>query len=118
MNLVCVHKGLPLPGSSVEHNHPRDIEKAALDHPDINFIVYHSGFKVANYELPPGDGYIQEGGYLPWTTDLVRMREANPGMTKRVHGTGNDLRPYRHKRIRTCVRISWARFSRPMARIT
>ena len=81
MNLVCVHKGLPLPGSSMEHNHPRDIEKAALDHPDINFIIYHSGFKVANYELPPGDGYIQEGGYLPWTTDLVRMREANSDMT-------------------------------------
>lgn len=81
MNLVCVHKGLPLPGSPLEHNHPRDIEKAARDHPDINFIIYHSGFKAANYELPPGDGYIQEGGYLPWTTDLVRMREANPGMT-------------------------------------
>lgn len=81
MDLVCVHKGLPLPGSSLEHNHPRDIEKAARDHPDINFIIYHSGFKAANYELPPGDGYIQEGGYLPWTTDLVRMREANPDMT-------------------------------------
>lgn len=78
---VCVHKGLPLPGSDIKGTHPADMKKAALDHPEIDFIVYHSAFKAANYELPPGDAFIGENGYLEWTTDLVRDREANPGMT-------------------------------------
>lgn len=81
LTTVCVHKGLPLPGTDVSYTHPRDMKKAALDNPDINFVVYHSGFKAANYELPPGDEYIGKDGYLAWTTDLVRDREANPSMT-------------------------------------
>ena len=78
---ICVHKGLPLPGSSPEFTHPRDIKKAALDHPDLNFIIYHAGFKAANYELKSEDEYIGQDGYLAWTTDLVRAREENPRMT-------------------------------------
>jgi hypothetical protein len=31
---VCVHKGLPL-GPVADHNHPRDIIKAAKDFPEI-----------------------------------------------------------------------------------
>jgi len=81
VNVFCVHKGLPLPGSNVEYTHPRDIRKAALDHPDLNFVVYHSGFKAANYELPPGDAFVGPDGYLAWTTDLCRDRIANPKMT-------------------------------------
>jgi len=79
---ICVHKGLPLPHSNVEYTHPRDIKKAALDYPDLNYIIYHSGFKAANYELPPtADEYIGEDGYLAWTTDLVRDRLETPSMT-------------------------------------
>ena len=78
---ICVHKGLPLPGSSVEYTHPRDVKKAALDHPDMTFVIYHSGFKSANYELPPGDQFVGPDGYLAWTTDLCRDRIANPKMT-------------------------------------
>jgi hypothetical protein len=39
----AVHKGLPIPGFDVEHNHPRDIGVVAKDYPNANFIVYHSG---------------------------------------------------------------------------
>jgi hypothetical protein len=38
----AVHKGLPIPGFDVEHNHPRDIGPVARDYPEANFIVYHS----------------------------------------------------------------------------
>ena len=41
---ICAHKGLPAPGFSAEHCHPKDIMKAALDFPDLNFLVYHAGF--------------------------------------------------------------------------
>ena len=78
---VCVHKGLPLPGSSVEYTNPRDIKKAALDFPELNFIIYHSGYRYANYELPPGEAGVGGDGYLEWTSDLVRDRRENPSMT-------------------------------------
>jgi predicted TIM-barrel fold metal-dependent hydrolase len=41
---ICLHKGLPLQGGVEEYWHPRDIERAARDFPDLNFIVYHSAF--------------------------------------------------------------------------
>src|SRR5262249_20708602 len=42
---ICLHKGLPFPRTLEGPWHPRDIEKAARDFPDLNFIVYHSGLK-------------------------------------------------------------------------
>lgn len=81
VTVFCVHKGLPLPGSDIDYTHPRDMKKASLDHPDLSFVVYHSGFKAANYELPPGDDFVGPDGYLAWTTDLCRDRIANPKMT-------------------------------------
>ena len=41
---TCLHKGLPLQGGVYEFWHPRDVERAAKDFPDLNFIVYHSAF--------------------------------------------------------------------------
>ena len=38
---VCVHKGL---GEQSEFSSPADIGRAALENPDINFVVYHSGW--------------------------------------------------------------------------
>ncbi len=42
---LCVHKGLPLGAFNEKACTPLDIEKAAKDWPDLNFIVYHSGFR-------------------------------------------------------------------------
>ncbi len=55
--VVACHKGLggPIPDASVAAASPRDIGPAALAYPDINFVVYHSG-----YELNP-EG--EEGPY-------------------------------------------------------
>ena len=41
---LCVHKGLPLGVFNEKACTPLDLEKAAKDWPDLNFIVYHSGF--------------------------------------------------------------------------
>jgi len=41
---ICLHKGLPLQGGVEEFWHPRDIERAASDFPDLNFIIYHAAF--------------------------------------------------------------------------
>jgi predicted TIM-barrel fold metal-dependent hydrolase len=42
LNIVNTHKGLRLGIFDPEHIHPRDVPKAALDWPDINFVIYHS----------------------------------------------------------------------------
>lgn len=78
---VCVHKGLPLFGFNEEHCHPKDIAKAAADFPDLNFIVYHSGFK----SLTGGAGLkrekLLEDNTVDWVTDLCKMRKKNPKLT-------------------------------------
>jgi predicted TIM-barrel fold metal-dependent hydrolase len=57
--VIAVHKGLggPIPDASVAAASPRDIGPAAAAFPDVNFLVYHSG-----YERNP-DG--EEGAYDP-----------------------------------------------------
>lgn len=43
--IVCVHKGFAgVGGGSPEFASPVDIGPAALEHPDLSFVVYHSGF--------------------------------------------------------------------------
>ncbi len=57
--IVCAHKGLggPIPEASVAAASPRDIGPAAAAHPDLRFVVYHSG-----YERDP---HGAEGRYDP-----------------------------------------------------
>src|SRR5260370_38215825 len=50
---LCVHKGLPLSAFNEKGCTPLDLEKAAKDWPDLNFIVYHSGFR--------GFGWLAKG---------------------------------------------------------
>jgi len=45
INVVNTHKGLRLGIFDREHIHPRDLAKAALDWPQINFVIYHSAFE-------------------------------------------------------------------------
>ena len=56
--VVAAHKGLggPIPDASVAAASPRDIGPAAVAFPDIDFVVYHSG-----YERDPVG---QEGPYV------------------------------------------------------
>jgi len=78
---ICLHKGLALGIFNEEHCHPRDIGKAARDFPDLNFIIYHSGFKSLEEALPAaGDGF-QASAYVPWVSDLCRWRKQNPDTT-------------------------------------
>jgi predicted TIM-barrel fold metal-dependent hydrolase len=56
VRLVCAHKGI---SRLVDNGSPRDVGPAARLFPDIDFVVYHSG-----YELPI-DGAPPEGPYRP-----------------------------------------------------
>ena len=41
---ICIHKGIPFGPKSFEHSLCDDVGKAARLYPDMNFIIYHSGF--------------------------------------------------------------------------
>jgi predicted TIM-barrel fold metal-dependent hydrolase len=61
--VVAVHKGIggPIPGASITTSSPRDVGPAARAFPDIDFLVYHSGYE------PDPDG--EEGPYVPGAAD-------------------------------------------------
>jgi len=43
VNLIGVHKGVPLGPQHVEHTQTWDMDGAAENFPDINFVIYHVG---------------------------------------------------------------------------
>ena len=49
---ICVHKGLPFGRQSYRHSLCTDIGPAAKMFPDVNFLVYHSGFISGQSEGP------------------------------------------------------------------
>lgn len=77
---IAVHKGLPLPGWEIEHSSPRDVEKAAKDFPDLNFLIYHAGFKGVRDALPAVEDDFKTKTNIPWITDLCEMQKRNPQM--------------------------------------
>ena len=55
---IAIHKGLAFGPQSFEHSLCSDIGEAAKRHPDINFILYHSGLDIPTKEeaFTPGEG--------------------------------------------------------------
>jgi predicted TIM-barrel fold metal-dependent hydrolase len=52
---ICVHKGLPFGQRGYQFSTSRDVGPVAARYPDMNFLVYHSGF----------DPRVREGPYDP-----------------------------------------------------
>lgn len=50
--IICVHKGLSLPGLKYKYSSPEDMGRIAKRYPDVTFIVYHSGFESGHPEGP------------------------------------------------------------------
>ncbi|NND45436.1 MAG: amidohydrolase family protein [Xanthomonadales bacterium] len=49
---ICIHKGIPFGRDSYEHSLCDDIGVVAKAYPDVNFLVYHSGFVPGQAEGP------------------------------------------------------------------
>jgi predicted TIM-barrel fold metal-dependent hydrolase len=78
---ICAHKGLPAPGFSGEHCDPKDIMKAAPDFPDLNFLVYHSGFRGLDQELVGAvRSEFAASSAVPWVSELCEWKKKNPGI--------------------------------------
>ena len=82
LRVFSVHKGYASQSRTLGHlAHPGDVEKAALDHPDLTFVVYHSGVKHGPGEEDAFKAmYDPETGDFEWHADLMRWKERNPGM--------------------------------------
>jgi uncharacterized protein len=80
---VCVHKGLPLGAFNEKACTPHDVEKAALDWPDLNFIIYHSGFRGTFWAgSGTGEKVVDKNNTdpqeIPWISDIFRILKKNP----------------------------------------
>ena len=78
---VCVHKGLfplfaekALPHLAADAA-VADVGKAAKDWPQLNFVIYHSGYR--HLGGPPSEGVEEweKTGRLSWLTDLAEIPE-------------------------------------------
>ena len=49
---ICIHKGIPFSRRSYQHSLCDDIGIVAKQFPDINFLIYHSGFIPGEPEGP------------------------------------------------------------------
>ncbi|MGH9555522.1 MAG: amidohydrolase family protein [Terriglobales bacterium] len=78
---ICLHKGLPLFLHEAEYYSPADVVKASRDFPDLNFLLYHSGFKSLQEAKPAVDSGLKQTSYIPWVSDLCDWRRKNPHMT-------------------------------------
>lgn len=74
---ICLHKGLPFPGDPNRWS-PMDVPRAALDFPNMNFLIYHSGFRDVEEVLPAARERFQKISYIPWTSDLCAWKKKNP----------------------------------------
>jgi len=77
---VCIHKGLFPP--SVEKSFPNllayanvsDVAKAAKDWPQLNFIIYHGGYRwTGNGGVEGAWAQFEKTGRIDWITDLAEI---------------------------------------------
>ena len=73
---ICIHKGLPFPGFPLRYAGCEDVGRAARMFPDVEFLIYHSGFVAGR----------DEGPYTPETADL-----GIDSLIKSLHD--NDIAP-------------------------
>jgi predicted TIM-barrel fold metal-dependent hydrolase len=93
---LCFHKGLPLGAFNEEACKVDDIAKAARDWPDLNFIIYHSGFRgFGNTSKGTGrrvdDPRKDEPQEVPWTSDLLRDLRRTPEIENVYFELGNTF---------------------------
>jgi hypothetical protein len=83
LKVFSVHKGYASQSRTLGHlAHPADVERAALDHPDLTFIIYHSAIKHG-----PGEPEFDQDGFFDATTGdfawhdaLMKIKQRHPSI--------------------------------------
>jgi len=81
VKLFSVHKGFSYQSRTLGHlANPKDVEKAALQNPDLTFVIYHSALKHGTNE----PDYVKNNEFDPTTGDflwhnvLMDIKKRNP----------------------------------------
>ena len=76
---ICAHKGF---GAGSRYASPEDVPAAARDFPDVNFIVYHSGFERTG----PAEGpYTRRTAHLGINRLITAMKRHGVGPNQNVY---------------------------------
>jgi predicted TIM-barrel fold metal-dependent hydrolase len=79
LRLFSVHKGFSAQSKTLGHlANPKDVEKAALDHPDLNFVIYHSALQHSPTEPEFASSYDPATGDFSWHDVLMKLKQRNP----------------------------------------
>jgi predicted TIM-barrel fold metal-dependent hydrolase len=81
LKIFSVHKGYSYQSRILGHlANPKDVEKAALNNPDLTFVIYHSAIQHG----PNEPNWLQDNNYDPTTGDfawhnvLMDVKKRNP----------------------------------------
>ena len=77
VKIICVHKGLPFGRRSYEHSQCSDIGVVARRFPDVNFLVYHSGFVTGVREQAYDESGTRDG--IDTLITSLRKNQVAPG---------------------------------------
>ncbi len=96
MRIFSVHKGYASQSRTLGHlADPRDMEKAALENPDLTFIVYHSALKhgVSEPEFTSPSFFNATTGDLEWHSLLMDIKRRNPQINNLYAEIGSFFGP-------------------------
>lgn len=112
---LCVHKGLPLGVFNEQACTPGDVEKAARDFPDLNFIIYHSGYRGPTLGVLGGvgrgtgervkDKVTTDPQEVPWISDILRILTRNPKIKNVYFELGSTFNILSGLAPRTCMHV-------------
>jgi predicted TIM-barrel fold metal-dependent hydrolase len=107
---LCVHKGLPLGAFNEKACTPHDIEKAARDWPDLNFIIYHSGYRGTGLLARGlGDKVVDEKKddpqEIPWISDVLRFLKKDPKIKNVYFELGSTFHQLSMRAPDTCMHM-------------
>jgi predicted TIM-barrel fold metal-dependent hydrolase len=84
LKLFSVHKGYAAQSRTLGHlAHPGDVEKAALDNPDLTFVIYHSALKhdIAEPQFKADGFFDPTTGDFAWHDAFMKIKERNPKLS-------------------------------------
>jgi hypothetical protein len=107
---LCVHKGLPLGFFNEKACMPNDLEKAAKDWPELNFIVYHSGYRGTGFAAAGTgdkvkDPKTDDPQEIPWISEILRILKKNPKIKNIYFELGSTFGQLSSARPDTCLHM-------------
>jgi predicted TIM-barrel fold metal-dependent hydrolase len=81
LKIFSVHKGFSYQSRILGHlANPKDVEKAALNNPDLTFIIYHSALQHGPNEPEYAASIDPVTGDFAWHNILMDIKKRNPKM--------------------------------------